>query len=415
VAGGDAMMRAWDRGAQSFFIGIVLMTCVAIIGAGFLILEQAKAVETAMLSHDRAVASALIRAEVPTSIIAQSLTSINVSDEGIQLISQMGQGEKVKQSTASYAAVLSDTGVYRWMPWAILWGGMMISGGLFFLERRERLYRSAAKQIKVFSEGDFSNHLQSDEEGGLYKMFAVIEDLATSLSAKSDAERDVKHFLKATLSDISHQLKTPLAALSMYNEIILDEPENVPAVVDFSRKTERALTRMSQLIQALLKIARLDAASVVFEIAHYSVRELVEQAVEPLMLRASQEGKQIVIDLPYDVSLSCDMVWTREAILNIVKNALDYSERGVVVSIACEKTAMAVRLIIADNGPGIAPESIYHIFKRFYRQPGVQLTQGVGLGLSLSKAIVEGQGGVITAQSTLGEGSAFVITFLTDL
>jgi signal transduction histidine kinase len=409
------MMRAWDRGAQSFFIGIVLMTCVAIIGAGFLILEQAKAVETAMLSHDRAVASALIRAEVPTSIIAQSLTSINVSDEGIQLISQMGQGEKVKQSTASYAAVLSDTGVYRWMPWAILWGGMMISGGLFFLERRERLYRSAAKQIKVFSEGDFSNHLQSDEEGGLYKMFAVIEDLATSLSAKSDAERDVKHFLKATLSDISHQLKTPLAALSMYNEIILDEPENVPAVVDFSRKTERALTRMSQLIQALLKIARLDAASVVFEIAHYSVRELVEQAVEPLMLRASQEGKQIVIDLPYDVSLSCDMVWTREAILNIVKNALDYSERGVVVSIACEKTAMAVRLIIADNGPGIAPESIYHIFKRFYRQPGVQLTQGVGLGLSLSKAIVEGQGGVITAQSTLGEGSAFVITFLTDL
>jgi signal transduction histidine kinase len=108
-------------------------------------------------------------------------------------------------------------------------------------------------------------------------------------------------------------------------------------------------------------------------------------------------------------------MWTREAIANIVKNALDYSERGMTVTLVCEKTATAVRLMIEDDGPGIAPEAIYHVFKRFYRQASVKETQGVGLGLSLSKAITEGQGGVLTVQSALGEGSVFSMTFLTEM
>ncbi|MBS7525583.1 HAMP domain-containing histidine kinase [Fusibacter paucivorans] len=409
------MIMQWDRGSRYFFIGLVLMTCLVIISTGMMTMKQAESMKAVLLSHDSAVASALMEAGVSSEIIAKALTSTVVSDDGSHLLRQMGQLESMSYTNADDLSILIAAGITRRMPGTILWGMVMLGGGYFFIERRERLFKSVTHQLQSFMEGNYHSCLPSLDEGGLYKMFAAIDELASTLSAKNDAEREAKQFLKAMLSDISHQLKTPLTALSMYNEIILDEPENVTAVTSFSKKIDHTLTHMSQLIQALLKITRLDAGSVHFEQSVYTVRELAEQAVDPLMLRAEKEEKRIILDIAPDITLYCDLMWTREAIANIVKNALDYSERGMTVTLTCEKTATAVRLMITDNGPGIAPESIYHVFKRFYRQPKAKETQGVGLGLSLSKAITEGQGGVLTVQSTLGEGSTFSMTFLTEM
>ncbi|MDK2867212.1 MAG: hypothetical protein PWP38_1527 [Clostridiales bacterium] len=409
------MIRQWDRSSRYFFAGLVLITCLAMLSTGFMSIKQAESVKTIMLSHDSAAASALLAEDVPADVIAKALTSSVISDDGSRLLGQMGQSDMMAYTNARDVAILMETGVFKQMPWMMFWGVLMIGSCFIFLERRERLYNAVTKQLQSFMEGDYQHHLPSLEEGGLYKMFTAIDELASSLSAKNDAERETKQFLKAMLSDISHQLKTPLTALSMYNEIILNEPENAVAVVSFSEKIDRTVAHMSQLIQALLKITRLDAGSVVFERAVYTVRELAVLAVEPLMMRAMQEGKNVVIDIEPDITLFCDLMWTREAIANIVKNALDYSERGMTVTLVCEKTATAVRLMIEDDGPGIAPEAIYHVFKRFYRQASVKETQGVGLGLSLSKAITEGQGGVLTVQSALGEGSVFSMTFLTEM
>lgn len=110
----------------------------------------------------------------------------------------------------------------------------------------------------------------------------------------------------------------------------------------------------------------------------------------------------------------CDKYWTSEAISNIVKNALDHTGSGDNIHISWTKTPLMVRIFISDNGKGIAPEDLHHIFKRFYRSKKHLDTQGVGLGLSLAKSIIDGQNGTISVKSSLNEGTTFILSFLTE-
>lgn len=201
----------------------------------------------------------------------------------------------------------------------------------------------------------------------------------------------------------------------MYHEIISGEPDNIETVTVYSEKTGLALKRMEQLIQAMLKITRLDAGSIVFEKESCRISELIHQAISELTTRAVGEGKEITIDGSPEETIICDKQWTREAVGNIVKNALDHMDLGGKINISWNRTPAMIRVIISDNGSGIAPEDLHHIFKRFYRSKKSLDTQGVGLGLSLAKAIVEGQGGIISVQSTLHEGTVFTLSFLTEL
>ena len=223
-----------------------------------------------------------------------------------------------------------------------------------------------------------------------------------------------KERVKGLISDISHQLKTPLAALTMYQEIIAEEPENPNTVKEFSAKMGVSLKRIKQLIEAMLKITRLDAGGIMFEKQKNSVYEVVSHGINELKLRAEQENKEIILEGDRDQTVSCDLEWTGEAIGNIVKNALDHTDSGGNVQIIWAQSPAMVRIQIKDNGSGILPEDIHHIFKRFYRSKKSLDTQGVGLGLPLAKAIVEGQKGVISVKSELGEGTTFTISFLTD-
>ena len=141
----------------------------------------------------------------------------------------------------------------------------LFAGTLVFFLRRKKLYQQAAKVIENYINGDFSLHLPQNSEGAIFYIFASVEQLATMLQAKSDTDHKAKEFLKSTISDISHQLKTPLAAITMYQEIIADEPENPETVKEFSEKIGVSLKRMEELIQSMLKITRLDTGNIVFE------------------------------------------------------------------------------------------------------------------------------------------------------
>ena len=292
---------------------------------------------------------------------------------------------------------------------------LLLGGTLFFLHRRSCLYQQAAEIVRQYMDGDFSSHLPQNQEGDLFQLFSEIEQLSTMLQSKNEAEHKNKEFLKSTISDISHQLKTPLAALMMYQEILESEPENPDAVREFAGKMGVSLQRMEQLIQSMLKITRLDSGSIVFERRDILVTELIDRAIRDLQTRADQEGKTIQIEGKPEERLLCDPEWISEALGNLVKNALDHTAAGGHIRIAWSHTPAMLQIQVSDDGGGIAPEDIHHIFKRFYRSRQSLDSPGIGLGLPLAKSIVEGQGGVITAQSTSGEGATFTVSFLTKL
>jgi len=232
------------------------------------------------------------------------------------------------------------------------------------------------------------------------------------LNAHAVNETSSKKFLQNTISDISHQLKTPLAALNIYNGIIQDEGKNSPVIQEFSLLSEQELDRIETLVQNLLKITKLDAGTIILEKSLEHVSELAENVKQHFLFRAQREGKEICLSGSGEITLLCDRTWIIEAISNLVKNALDHTEKGSFVRIEWQAFASVVQITIKDNGCGIHPEDLHHIFKRFYRSRFSKDTQGIGLGLPLAKAIVEAHNGTIEADSTLGSGTSFTINFL---
>ncbi len=291
----------------------------------------------------------------------------------------------------------------------------MIGGTASFLEKREGLYRKAEGVISQFTEGNFKERLWQNETGTLYQLFAAVDQLATALQSKVETEQRAGEFLKDITSDISHQLKTPIAALTMYAEIMREEPEKEDVVREFSAKSLQSLERMSRLIGSLLKIAKLDAGNITFEKTAVYVSELARRAAGDLLLRAGREGKCIELEGGQEERINCDLEWTCEAVSNLIKNALDHTGPGGIIRVKWERTPMTLRLFVEDNGCGIDEEDIHFIFKRFYRSKNTKDIKGVGLGLPLAKAILEGQGAMLCAESRAGEGSIFTVSFLTNL
>ena len=264
-----------------------------------------------------------------------------------------------------------------------------------------------------FPRGILGATLPQTENGSIYQLFSAVEELAVALRAQSDKEQQMKHFEEHDLGYFP-SVKTPLAALHMYTEIIMQEPNHAETVERFSGKIMQSLERIEALVQALLKVSRIDAGSIAFT-RMADCAGLVESAAADLSVRAHREEKRIVMEGDASQMIFCDKEWTREAVANLIKNALDHTDAGGTVTVSWECSPAMFRLSIADDGCGISEEDMSHVFKRFYRSKRSLDTQGIGLGLPLAKSIIEGQGGMIAVQSEPGTGTTFTLSFLTEL
>ena len=281
-----------------------------------------------------------------------------------------------------------------------------------YFRQQHKIMENAILQIKEYISGNKEVTIECNDEGELYRLFHEVNSLVAILNAHAENEKSAKKFLKNTISDISHQLKTPLAALNIYIGLIQGEAEEQGAVQEFSRLSGQELDRIEGLVQNLLKITKLDAGTIVLDKSLENVPEIVESVKKHFLFRAKQEGKEICLSGNGETTLLCDRSWIMEAISNLVKNALDHTEKGDYICIEWKSFASVVQITVKDNGLGICPEDLHHIFKRFYRSRFSKDTQGIGLGLSLTKAIVEAHNGTIEVDSTLGMGTSFTINFL---
>ena len=400
------------RRYSCFMVGMILAFFLA--GTWFVVV-QTGTVQAAFLEHENAIVTSLLDQGVSREVIGAAVSSTKTGDAGSDFLADIGRTTKTASVFFPFTAAFKRTTGGILLAAGICFSLMLLTGTYLFLQSRDRLYRRAMNIAESFMEGDYSRHMPRVDEGTFYQLCTSIDQLATMLQSRNETEYQAKEFLKATISDISHQLKTPLAALFMYQEIIENEPDNVDTVKEFTEKIETSLGRMEQLIMSMLKITRLDVGTITFVEESCQVSELVRQAVSELTTRADLEKKKVLLDGAETDTLLCDMEWTSEAIRNIVKNALDHTKEGGTIRISWECSPLMTRIRIADNGKGIAPEDIHHIFKRFYRSNHSLDTQGIGLGLPLAKSIVEGQGGTISVQSSLNEGTVFTISLLTKL
>nr|WP_274601587.1 HAMP domain-containing sensor histidine kinase [Clostridium rhizosphaerae] len=221
-----------------------------------------------------------------------------------------------------------------------------------------------------------------------------------------------KQFLVDLLSDISHQLKTPLSSMIVYNDIMLTKELDKEQRQTFLLSNQNQLSRMNWLIQSMLKLAKLDAKAIELHKENQSLNETVEEAVDALDSRASKNNVKIICKGNYDIYLEHDRLWLEEALINIIKNGIEHTSSGGIITIDLIENPVYRRVIIEDTGEGIDERDLPNIFKRFYKAKTSRKTDSVGIGLALAKSIVEAHNGLIEAQSKVGLGTKFIITFL---
>ena len=281
---------------------------------------------------------------------------------------------------------------------------------LFFTMRRYRRLAQMAEQMDRILHDDSALLIQDCQEGELAILHTQLNKLVLRLREQAgDLQRD-KVFLADALADISHQLKTPLTSLQLLASFLKEEHVEDARRQELAREIITLLGRIDWLVYALLKMSRLDAGTSGMKAEEVSVRKMVQQAYEliaiPMDIRDIGWDPQIEEDSRY----TGDLAWSVEAVSNILKNCMEYSEAGSTIHVTGEENAIYTQIVIRDEGRGIAKEDLPHLFERFYRGKGND-TQSVGIGLSLAQKIIQQQNGTISVKNGVHGGAIFTIRF----
>ena len=223
---------------------------------------------------------------------------------------------------------------------------------------------------------------------------------------KAKEENDL---VKRLISDLSHQLKTPLSNVMMYSDLIEACSGNYKKQMECITKLQQETRKMEWLLNTLFKMTRLETGVIDFQTEDLFIKETIMQGISAVFLKACE--KQILIDMRVikDCKLVHNRKWTVEAITNIMENAIKYSTAGTTITVNFEERELYSCIHFKDQGIGIEPSDYNNIFKRFYRGEKVKDCEGTGIGLYLARLIVTKEGGNITVKSELGRGSCFSV------
>ncbi|WP_294341747.1 HAMP domain-containing sensor histidine kinase [uncultured Clostridium sp.] len=286
---------------------------------------------------------------------------------------------------------------------------------LFYIKELKRIYinmNEIVNRVSAMSYGEYKSIDGNYDEGDMAILISSLNYMGDRVNNSINLLTKEKENLKDYLSDISHQLKTPLASLIMLNDL-LKENEDMPYTdrVNFLNKCDEQLSRMEWLIMNLLKVGRLEAGAVVFHRELESLEDTIKLAISPLKETIKNKNQEIIVSGDVQSMALHDKDWLAEAFTNIIKNAVENTKEGGKIEIEVENGKLITKVYIRDNGKGIPKEMQKNIFKRFYKGEGSKDPKSIGIGLSLAKTIIEGQDGEIKVESEEGKGTAFIINF----
>lgn len=267
-----------------------------------------------------------------------------------------------------------------------------------------------AGYLRKINRRNYDLELKANSEDEMSQLQSEIYKTTVMLKEQADNSQKDKENLKQSLSDISHQIKTPLTSIMvMLDDIIEDEnmPEDIKR--DFLNDIRRSSNSISFLVQSILTLSKLDANSIVLKSKTENVKKILDECVKNTEVLAEIKGVETSVGCDDSLTLSCDFKWLCEAITNIVKNCIEHTIEGGFVKLKAEKTSLCTKITVTDNGCGIAKEDLPHIFERFYKGRNSD-ENSVGIGLALAKTIIEKSGGSIYADSEQGKGTKFTVT-----
>lgn len=389
---------------------ICLVSFLLAVGISFLLTKN---FQHELLLHDYGVSGYQLNHEDELQILAfTSLPNENDIERGREALASIGYDETTSMRfLPAVQTYRNQTVLSIFVLLVFLFGAIYLSLFLY-LQRQHKAFSNAENTIRQFLDGNTTSRIECSQAGDWYSLFHAINEMATILSAHAENQRQTKEFLQDIISDVSHQIKTPLSALKMYHEIIESHKDDAATVSSFTEKSQREIKRMEDVIYTLLKLARLDAGIIQMEKSEENVSILMQDVLERFETWAEREHKTITLSGKENVILLCDALWVSEAIGNIIKNALEHTENGGHIGVKWSQSPLMTQIEISDDGKGIHPEDLYNIFKRFYRSRLSSDVHGIGLGLPLAKSIVEAHGGTISVTSTPGTGTTFTLNFI---
>lgn len=286
-----------------------------------------------------------------------------------------------------------------------------VVGSALFLFAFWYWHRKSTSRIKMLT--DYLEKINTGKNGLLFDTsedeFSKLQDeiykTVTTLYQTRDAALEAKSNFADNLSNIAHQLKTPITAISLSNQMIREHSFD-----HYTEQIKRQLSRLTYLEEALLLLSRIDAGTLTIKRTIVDVFTMLTLASDNLQELFVQAG--VFIDIPEigEIAIFADLDWTMEAIMNLLKNCMEHTAKGATVHCSYKKNPLYVQIQIWDEGLGFAKEDLLHLFERFYRGKNAKDT-GIGIGLPLAKAIIEMQDGVISAFNLPTGGACFEIRF----
>ena len=276
------------------------------------------------------------------------------------------------------------------------------------------------KKLSLFTDGlcqtldhmmDSTDRPQVDYEAEtlLSRISHRLERLYNVMQKTRHTAEGEKEELQSLVSDISHQTKTPIANLKLLNDTMLTRPLTEEKRKEFLQATGTQLDKLDFLIQGMVKTSRLETGVITLEKQDAVIGDTLVSAINGVLAPMEQKEISLSVDCPSDLTKSHDSRWTSEALFNILDNAVKYTSAGGSIQVRVRDWEMYLRIDVTDTGRGIPEHSQGTIFKRFYRDEAVHDIDGVGIGLYLAREIITMQGGYITVESKVGEGSTFSV------
>ena len=296
----------------------------------------------------------------------------------------------------------------------ILFIGLALSLILLYLKHEKvqnKEIKKIARCIEEINKKNYSINIDENSEDELSILKNELYKITIMLKEDAENSKKDKLKLKDSLSDISHQLKTPLTSINIMLDNILDNPDMDSNTKEkFIQNIKREITNISSLVGEILKLSKFDASVIKFEEQQVFINDLVKSAISNVEMMAELKNINIEVNDRDNIKLVCDAKWQIEAITNILKNCIEHSKDDSTITIDIDSNKIYKQITIKDNGEGIDEKDLPHIFERFYKGKNSS-KDSVGIGLALAKTIIEKDNGSIKVNSKKGKQTTFVIKY----